>query len=149
MKRLRTARFAALVLVAGAVLSGCATDLSSAVMPGVQVPELSPVYVVCNPQENADICALIAAFLEGHGIRASRGDADAIPPTAVAVVTYEDRWMWDGLLYLLTLRVDLRDPKTNVLLATARSFRTSLARKTPTTVVRQVVGALFDEGKAA
>lgn len=43
------------------------------------------------------------------------------------VVTYVDRWYWDMRMYLIDFRVDVRDPENDLLLATARSFQTSLA----------------------
>jgi hypothetical protein len=130
-------------LAALIALSGCSTDLSSAVMPGVHLPDSHRAYVICNPQEDAGICALIATDLQKHGLTATYGTGAERPEDADVLATYEDRWTWDIVPYLLTLRIDLRDPQTNVLLATARTYRTSLARKTPATMVGEVVDALF------
>jgi hypothetical protein len=45
--------------------------------------------------------------------------------------------------YLIFLRIDFRDPATNVLLATGTSFQTSGARKPEGEVVAQIIGEMF------
>ena len=45
--------------------------------------------------------------------------------------------------YLLFLRIDFRDPKTNVLLATGTSYQTSGARKPENEVVAKIIAGMF------
>ena len=59
------------------------------------------------------------------------------------LVVYEDRWQWDMSNYLLFLRIDLRDPATNVLLATGSSYQTSGARKPESQIVAQIMVGMF------
>jgi hypothetical protein len=136
---------AAAMAIGLALLAGCAADLSSAVMPGARLQGHAHAFVVCQPNDDANLCALVAGDLGQHGIPVTSGAANEEPADADLRVTYEDRWAWDVTMYLLTLRLDVRDPRTNLLLATSRVYRSSLARRTPGNMVRQAVDALFAE----
>jgi len=71
------------------------------------------------------------------------GEAPAVPPSAEVVVVYHDRWWLHNLhLQMTGLKIDLRDPRTNVLIATATSSR-SVAPIAPREMVAEVVHALF------
>jgi hypothetical protein len=48
-------------------------------------------------------------------------------------------------MYLLSLRIDLRDPRTNALFTTGSSMQTSLAREPAEQVIARIVGAFFGE----
>lgn len=136
-------RAAAAALIA-LVWVGCSTDQSGAVMPGVRLTDLRRVLVECRPQDDAGLCELLARDLRGRGWAVeTSGSGESGRAQVDAVVSYEDRWMWDVSMYLLTLRLDVRDPRTNVLLATAHVYRTSLARSTPEEMVRRAVDSLF------
>jgi hypothetical protein len=112
-------------------------------MPGADLRALKTAYVVCRPEEDANICQMLAENLEAHGFTARTGGGPPPDGTQV-VVTYEDRWAWDMATYLLTLRVDMRDPQTNVLLATAQVFATSLVRRSPERMARESIDAMLD-----
>ena len=60
-----------------------------------------------------------------------------------AIVSYEDHWQWDMSMYLITLRIDFRDPETRELLASGQSFRTSLDRKPPVFIVDEIITTMF------
>ncbi|MGH8275633.1 MAG: hypothetical protein ACRETH_02950, partial [Steroidobacteraceae bacterium] len=71
------------------------------------------------------------------------GDA-ATPPTPVdAIVTYQDRWMWDITMYMLKLDVQVRDGRSGAILATGEVMRPSLQRKSPEDMVEEVLGVIF------
>ena len=53
--------------------------------------------------------------------------------------------MWDITMYMLELNIEIRHPRTDYVLATGRSFRTSLARKSPEEMVEEVIGEIFGE----
>jgi len=61
------------------------------------------------------------------------------------LVTYEDHWYWDMRNYLIDMRIDVRDARTNVLVATGRSFQTSLSAmgETPESIIHKVVDVLI------
>jgi len=46
-------------------------------------------------------------------------------------------------MYMIELNVQLREPKTEIALATAKSYRPSLQRKTPAGMAEEVLSQLF------
>jgi hypothetical protein len=141
MKRLLNLMQAGLVL---ALTVGCVnTELTSDIDPSADLVGLDTFYVAKFGPDNRGIEAMIAAELNAMGKTATSG-GDPKPPSPVdAVVTYEDKWMWDITMYMLELSIDLRDPETNYKFATGRSYRTSLARKSPEEMVAEVLGEMF------
>lgn len=90
---------------------------------------------------------IIAAKLTNMGFEASSG-TDSTPAKPVqAIVMYQDKWMWDLTMYMLELNIDFRDPETNYKFATGRSYRTSLARKSPEEMVEEVLNNMFNNSK--
>ena len=61
-------------------------------------------------------------------------------------VTYIDRWYWDMRMYLIDLRIDVRDAESGVLVGTGRSYQSSLAAmgQTHTDIIQKTVGVLID-----
>ena len=95
--------------------------------------------------DERDIAGAIGQRLVTAGFEVSYAAEGApIPEQAQAIVRYEDHWMWDMSMYLLTLRVDLRDPRTNELRASGQSYRTSLDRVEPQVMVNEVVDKILD-----
>ncbi len=133
--------------LAGFVLvlaSGCVnTELTADVDPSSDLVGLNTFYVAKFGEDDRGIEAVIAAELNAMGKTATSG-VDPKPPFPVdAVVTYQDKWMWDITMYMLELNIDLRDPETNYKFATGRSYRTSLARKSPEEMAAEVLGKIF------
>lgn len=102
--------------------------------------------VVHQPKDERDLDQAIATALGRRGLKVVTG------PSAEAdfLVTYVDRWYWDMRMYLIDLRIDIRDAKTNQLLASARSYQTSLSAmgETHESVVARTVAVLLDGPEA-
>lgn len=91
----------------------------------------------------------IAEQLKALGFTATSGFAADRPPALDVLIVYEDRWQWDLSNYLIFMRIDLRDPETNVLLGSGASYQTSLARKDPDDVIALILPELFERRKAS
>jgi len=135
------------IMLAGAMLalvSGCAnTSLTSDIDPSADIKSLQTFYVAKLPSDERGIDVMIENELNAIGKYATSG-SDPKPSSPVdAVVTYEDKWMWDITMYMIELEIDLRDPETNYEFATGRSYRTSLARKKPEEMVTEVLSKIF------
>jgi hypothetical protein len=102
-------------------------------------------FVERHEKDDRHLDATIAGELAKRGVVATSGINADRPPDLDVLVTYEDRWQWDMSMYLLSMRIDLRDPKTNALLATGNSMQTSLARKPAEEVISRIVAAFFEE----
>ena len=131
-----------------AALQGCAINRDTAsVSPDVDLSRVKRLYVAKFGPDERGINNLIANELNKMGLHATTGlDIDA-PKNADAIVTYRDRWQWDITMYMLELRVFMRAPQTDQLLATGTSYHTSLTRKTPEEMVAEVLGNIFGRAK--
>ena len=89
------------------------------------------------------IAGMIADRLRESGFEATSGHPDKAPSGVQAIVSYEDDWVYDFSLYLLELRIDFRDPKTNELLAFGQSYHSSLDRKPPEFIVDEIVTTIL------
>ena len=136
-----------LVLVVGFFSTGCSTvSVTSEVSPNADLTSLKSFYVVKVPNDDEGIDQMITSELTGMGYQAESG-LDAKPPTEVdAILKYNDRWAWDMTMYMIELTVDIVDPVNHVPLANGRSFRTSLARKKPLEMVKEVLTEVFHPG---
>jgi len=125
--------------------SGCATSLVSDVDSQVDLDALQRFYVVKLSADNRGIQHLIVNKLNSMGKTAVAGTNPNPASPVDAVVTYEDKWMWDITMYMLELRIGIRDPETNYKFASGHSYRTSLVRKSPEEMVSEVLGKIFED----
>jgi hypothetical protein len=126
---------------------GCSTVLQATKVPGVDLSRLKTFYVQRLPADERGIEQLIAKELVKTGYVSSFGSAE-IPSSPVdAIVTYQDKWMWDITMYMLQLSIQIRDGKDRMVLATGQSLRPSLVRKSPEGMVEEVLGEIFKGAK--
>jgi len=126
------------------VIGGCVnTELMADIDPSADLVSLGSFYVVKFASDERGIEKIIASELNAMGKNATSGINPRTTTPVDAVVTYEDKWAWDLTMYMLELNVDLRDPETNYKFATGRTYRTSLARKSPEEMVKEVLGEIF------
>jgi hypothetical protein len=136
-----------LCLVTG-LFAGCITQLKSDVAPGTDLKSIKKIYVVRLDADHRGVEKLIADRLGVMGFEATSGEKSAVPADVDAVVTYQDKWMWDITMYMIELNVQVRRPKTDVTIASGHVLRTSLARKSPADMVAEVLGDIF-KGKTS
>lgn len=136
------------VLACTAVLLvfGCA-KLTASVPSGTDISKLKSFYVVRLVQDERGINQLIRNELATRGLEATTGPESARPQTVDVIVSYEDRWMWDITMYMLSLSITFRHPETNTFLASGQSYRPSLERKEPLEMVKEVLDEIFKTGK--
>lgn len=132
----------ALLLVL-AITTGCVTNLTSSVSPGNDLSTVKKLHVVHLPGDERRIDRLISEQLNSMGREATYGEKSATPDDADAIVTYQDKWMWDITMYMIELNVQVRQPRTEIAIATGHSMRTSLVRKSPPEMVEEVLTDLF------
>jgi hypothetical protein len=134
------------LLLASMLLSGCAsTSLEAETTPGVDLSALKTFYVRKLPADSRGVERLIAQRLVAMGKQSTYGSEHRPPQPVDALVTYQDKWMWDITMYMLNLSIQIRDPSTDVQLASGHSFRTSLARRSPEEMVQEVLDRIFNK----
>ncbi len=136
-------RLIALLLLASALLFGGCASMSSNIAPGADLSKIKKIYVVHLAPDERAINRVIADQLNLMGYQATTGEANAVPTDIDATLTYQDKWMWDITMYMIELNVQLREPKTEIALATAKSYRPSLQRKSPAGMAEEVLSQLF------
>ena len=88
---------------------------------------------------------MIARELRRRGFQATSGYPTDRPERFDVLVQYTDQWQEDITMYLLNLRIDMRDAENNTLLATGSSYQSSLARKDPEEIVAAVIAGILEE----
>jgi hypothetical protein len=135
-----------LILALG--LAGCAINRETAdITPGADLSAVHSLYVVKFGPDNGGVNKLIADRLVAMGYAASTGLETEQPSDVDAVVTYRDKWMWDLTMYMLELDVTMRNPKTKFPMAVGNSYHTSLTRKSPEEMVKEVLTNILKKAK--
>lgn len=143
---MRTMKFISTVILAIGLISltGCSSSKRSAtIMPGSNLGAAKSYYVVHYSSDNAKVNELIRDNLIARGYQATTGDAHATPTGVDAILTYQDKWMWDITMYMLQLDMQIRDPKTDIPMATGMAMHTSLARRSPKEMAREVLDEIY------
>lgn len=135
--------FIPLLVISTLFTSGCATRLDSNVAPGVELKELETIFVKKLPADGRGVEKLIAQELNRMGYQATYGPIVPTDSNFDAIVEYQDKWMWDITMYMLELRVQVLNPKTRFTMASGQSYRTSLVRKSPPEMVKEVLSEIF------
>lgn len=143
---MRNRLFLLIAIFALSVLSGCVSvKLDADRAPNTDLSKLKTFYVKKLPLDERGIEVKIADQLNLMGFSATYGAEDAPPTPVDAIITYEDRWMWDITMYMLELKISIRDPETGFMLASGFSYRTSLGRKPAEYMVKETLYKIFNK----
>jgi len=124
------------------VIAGCATN-KAAHAPDADLHKLKTFYVARLPADENGVEKLIAKRLNVLGYQCSSGDAQTPSTPVDAIVTYQDRWMWDITMYMIKLDIQIHDGATGAILANGEVVRPSLQRKSPEGMVEETLGVIF------
>lgn len=135
-----------LILLAFVVLAftGCAkVVVKSDSDPNVNLTALKTFYVEKFAPDKRNLHEVIAAKLNELGFTATAGVEPTPPAPVDALVTYQDKWMWDMTNYMLEINIEFRQPETNYVFANGKSYRTSLARRPPEVMIEEALRDMF------
>lgn len=132
----------ALSLLFLALFAGCA-DVSTHRLPHTDLSRLQRIFVEKRLADDYRINELIVGELQRRGATATTGPLTMKPDDAQAVVTYVDRWAWDFTTYLIEIWVEVRDARTNKLLAAAHYHRAPLSRQSSSEIIAELFDRLF------
>ena len=130
------------MLIVTALLVACATT-NSARAPDADLHKLKTFYVARLPADERGIEKLIRDRLTVMGYQCTSGDAEMPSSPVDAIVTYQDRWMWDITMYMIKLDIQVHDGVTGAILANGEVMRPSLQRKSPDGMVEETLGVVF------
>ncbi len=141
-------KLAAALAVVTLLATGCANRATATVSPSSDLSALKTMYVKHYPSDNSGVDMEIADRLRSRGVAVMTGPAQPAG-NFDAIVNYRDQWRWDITMYMLELTIDIRDPKTQALLATGNSHHTSLTRLSQTEMVNEVINNIYNSNKTA
>jgi hypothetical protein len=127
-------------------LTAC-SKISSRVTPNTDLKQYESYFVLRHAKDTRLIDEIIRAEMILLGFKTESGTVGDKPLNVDVIVTYEDRWAWDMTTYMLSLTLDFRDAKNNVLLATGQSYRPSLERKSPQEMAREVLESIMKKAE--
>lgn len=123
------------------MFAACASPtLQAKKMPGADLSSLKTIYVEKLAADDRGIDQLIASQLTRMGFAVTNSQP---AQQADAIVTYQDRWMWDITMFMVQLSIQIRDGQTKMVLANGQSWRPSLERKSPEGMVEEVLMVIF------
>lgn len=135
--------FPSLVLVAALVCANGCSTLDATNPSKLNIREIKSFYVI--RQDGSDLDRPIEDAFSSLGCQVASGSEATIPPDVGAIVTFDYGWYWDMSMYLLRLGIQIRDPRTKVLLAQGKAYHPSLERESPQDVAYEILLKIFDE----
>lgn len=135
-----------LILLIVLSLTACA-KLSSQVTPDTDLGQYDTYFVLRHEKDIRLLDKIIREEMILLGLKTKSGTIGQKPLNVDVIVTYEDRWAWDMTNYMLSLTIDFRNARNNVLLATGQSYRPSLERRPPKVMAREVLQSIMKKAK--
>lgn len=129
------------IAFAALLFTGCSTALSTR-----KATDLTPfkrIYVESRLSDNHRLDEQISAELRALGYDATHGVATMRPDGFNAIISYTDRWEWDFKNYLIEIKIDVRDARSNKALGTSSYYQASLKTKSSAAVIRLILSPLF------
>ena len=106
-------------------MTGCINSTTG--RPLSQNLEEGVYYVAKQENDSRGLEKDIAEQLRARGLNAVSGEQANIPPDTTYVVNYLDRWQWDMRMYLIELRIEVRNRSDSTILGYGESKQSSLA----------------------
>ena len=122
---------------------GCSHQITGGPESGVDMGRYQSFYVV-SEKADSDVAAALVKDLSTRGLSVTRGpDSSASSSPSDCKVVFHDKWMWDMTMYLLELKLEMVDARSGALLASGRCYRTSVVRKSPEVMVKEITDLIF------
>ena len=133
------------LLILAPFMSGCMTSLKVNLEPGKTFSDLGKTYVAHFDPDKRNLHQIIANELKAMGAFAAAGERAEMPSDADTLVTYVDNWYWDMGNYMIKINIKFFNAKTEDLIVSGESYRTSLARKEPEFMIRETLEKIMSK----
>ena len=132
------------LLCLGFFMLGCSTTgyyskLSAVSVEGSSLKKSGKFYVVRFEPDERNLNVIIADRLTLMGFDAATGEKRDMPNDIDTVVTYVDQWKWDMSNYMIEIDIQFRDAEDGALIMTGESYRRTLVRGTPETMIKETL----------
>ena len=123
---------------------GLASELSGNVTPGTDLARFKILYVDVG-EKNWETPPFIVSGLSARGCTVKSGAAGDMPADTECLVKLHEKWFWDLGTYLLTLKVELLNPQTKAVYASATVRRAApQGRRGPKIMAAEALNAIFN-----
>jgi hypothetical protein len=136
-----------LAVLAGLLAAGCTTE-STHILPNADLHQYKTAFVVHLLTDGHQTDELIAQDLRNRGFTASAGPMTMMPDGTQLLVEYRDDWAWDFKNYMIGIDIQIKDAKTDKVLATGNINKPAMVMgETPEELIHNDLSALFKEKK--
>lgn len=128
------------------LISGCAVNRATGKLaPGKDLSNIKSFYILEEPGDKGtgNVYKLIEANLVKRGYFVTTGSDFKSPFKSDIILTYNDKWTWDIVTYMLELTITFTESTTNLTIARGNSYHTSMTRKSPEEMVDEVLTNIF------
>lgn len=134
---------ALLALAGAAALAGC-SHLVTRSLPNADIGHHKHIFVEHRLADSYGIADEIARQLTELGYDANAGALTMMPSDAELVVAYEDMWTWDFNTYMIEIDVQVRNARTDKILAVGHYYRPSMVfGRLPSDMIHELLVKLF------
>lgn len=138
-----TALAGAAVLI---ISTSCSTVEPARIYNKEKLASAKTAYVVHPEGSGRDMEKFITKAVRKNGINTTTGRQEKIPKTTDLRIDYTDRWMWDLVMYLRALDVQVRDASNGELLASGNFHQGFMhSFPDPETKAQEVVDSIFQK----
>lgn len=138
---MRNPKHAAWILALALLAASCSiVEKSGYVRPGTSLGKEQTFFVVMDGEGRTDTGTVVVDRLKALDYDVRSGPRADVPANTDVIVIYKDYWVWD---FMLSLKVDFRNARTNALMATGQTLRNSLARTSPDEMVDEALAQVL------
>ena len=131
-----------LLILCLVAIAGCAS-ITAYRLPDRELKNLGSVYVVHFSPDKRHLERVIADELTLRGYKVTFGEEQNIPEEVNTLVMYVDHWMWDMSNYMINLEIEFRNRQDKSLIASGKSYRPSLQRRSPETMIKETLDKIL------
>jgi hypothetical protein len=132
-----------LALAGAAALVGCA-HINTRSLPNAGLATHKHVFVEHRLADSYGISDEMARQLRAMGYDASSGALTMMPPGTEMIVSYDDMWTWDFNTYMIEIDVQVRNARTDKIVAVGHYFRPSMIfGHPPADMIHELLVKLF------
>ena len=136
------------VFIAAIALStaGCHTISPATVVDATRLSGSKRIYVVVSDRKDRGFRKEIERNLTARGLTVASGPLGRMSEAEELYVTYDDRWIWDFVMYPSRVQIAIYDAKTRELLGSVE-FKNRVAHTypDPPEITNELLGRIFGE----
>ncbi len=133
-----------LLVLAAALLTGGCTTQSTHVLPHADLSQYKTAFVVHLLTDGHQTDEKIAQDLRDRGLTVTSGPMTMLPDGTQLLVEYQDNWAWDFKNYMIGIGIQVKELKTDKVLATGSINKPAMVMgESSTQLIHNLLNTLF------